>query len=146
MQCEGEYVLLFNTYQSTWKENWSDNASTAATVADFWSWLPPTDLKNIVALNKKLMFFCTSSACYSSDQQGHQTEVGQAPARNGVFTVVGDKIVSLGWLSYNVEIFENGAWRLASWNLEQAIQDFCAVAISSEEIIIIGGVNSEIGR
>ena len=51
-------------------------------------------------------------------------------------------------LSRDIEIFDfdSGSWKSAGFKLEQGIQDFCTVAISEDEFIIIGGVNSEIER
>ena len=75
-------------------------------------------------------------------------EVGSVPSIKGGITRVGKNIVSVGSLSKDVEIFnfESGTWKLASWKLDQAIEGFCTVAMSENEFLVIGGVNSQIGR
>jgi len=60
-------------------------------------------------------------------------------------TTVGDKIIITGgaekdWVGFNsVEIFENGKWSLASWKIKHNMHGHCAVAVSSSELVILGG-------
>ena len=142
------YVLLVNTYQSEWIQNWSNNPETEAAVQNTWSWIPQylDQMKLMVLTSNKEIFFCNSSACYTSDEQGPPIRAGSAPSTvsapyPGQLLAVGDKVLFFKPYKFDVEVFDNGAWQLADWKVNQALFTQCTVALSAEEFIVIGGVN-----
>ena len=45
------------------------------------------------------------------------------------------------WLLKSVELFSPGdtAWTTADWSLQEEVSSHCAVALSDEELVILGG-------